>query len=53
MRFLEMPYTNQYNGTRNEIIIVGLPFEAEVKLETRQSLWRLLNSIIGQQVTTT
>ena len=46
-------YTNQYNGTRNEIIIVGLPFEAEVKPETRQSLWRLLNSVLGQQAATT
>jgi len=39
-------YTNQYNGTRNEIIIVGLPFEAEIKPETRQSLWSLMNGLI-------
>jgi len=39
-------YTNGYNGTRNEVIIVGLPFEPDIKQGTMQSLWKLMNSMI-------
>lgn len=40
-------YTNSYNGTQNEIIIIGLPFEPEVKPETQQGLWKLLNNLVA------
>ncbi len=39
-------YANSYNGTRNDIIIVGLPFEPEIKPVIMQSLWQLLNGMI-------
>lgn len=39
-------YSNQYNGTRTEVIIVGLPFEAELKPETMQGLAKLLNEVL-------
>ena len=40
-------YTNSYNGTRNEIILVGLPFEPEIRPETQQGLWKLLNDLVA------
>lgn len=40
-------YSNQYNGTRTEIIIVGLPFEAEIKPETSQGMSKLFNKILN------
>ena len=40
-------YTNNYNGTQNEIIIIGLPFEPEIHPDTQQGLWHLLNHMIS------
>lgn len=40
-------YANSYNVTRNDIIIVGLPFEPEIKPDTMQSLWQLFSGMIS------
>lgn len=39
-------YTNSYNGTRNEVYIVGLPFEPEIKPDVMKGIWQLLNGLI-------
>lgn len=40
-------YTNPYNGTQTEVVIVGLPFEAEIKNETIQGLTSLFSNVIN------
>lgn len=40
-------YSNQFNGTRTEVIIVGLPFEAEINPKTTQGLNKLFSDILS------
>lgn len=37
-------YTNSYNKTRNEISLIGLPFEPDISQDTILSLWEIFSN---------
>jgi hypothetical protein len=41
-------YTNHYNGARNKAVILGLPFESQIKPQVLQALHDMFNQLLAQ-----